>query len=361
MQTLGHTVAAVTPVDYINKIGDKAWAQKPVGTGPYMVQKWVPNQYINLVKTPNYWDKADAGYVNEIHMPIFTGGESTQTMWLEYQKGALDASYVPPGEVAKTEAMPQVTSGKWTAKMYPLLGTNWVGMNMKNPILGKNLALRQAICYSTDQESVCKIISEGVDIPATGIVPIGVPGYRPGQDPYPYDPQKAKALLAGMKSVPTLSYWFNTDPAGEKNAEVLQAGWKAVGLNVTLYNTEWGTYLAKLATGAKDELFRMGWSADYPSMDDFLYPLFQSDNSQYGSYTFYGNKQVDQLLVKARGTADDTQRHNLYAEAEKIILSDAPIAPVFFYRELIVNNAQRIGGFYYNPMGYVDMWKVWVK
>ena len=361
VQTLGHTVAAVTPVDYIKKIGEKAWALKPVGTGPYMVEKWVPNQYIDLVKNPTYWDKNTAGYVDKIHMPIFTGAESTQTMFLEFEKGVLDYSDVPPGLVRKTLGMPQVTSGKWTAKMYPALAVNWVGMNMKDPVLGKNLALRQAICYSTDQASVCNIISEGVDVPATGIIPVGVPGYRPGQDPYPFDTQKAKDLVAGMGSVPTLNYWFNTDPQGEKNAEVLQAGWKAVGINVKLSNYEWATYLDKLSKGDQDQMFRMGWIADYPSMDNFTYPLFQSANSRVGSYTFYSNKNVDQLLQTARGTADDTQRHDLYAQAEKLILADAPVAPVFFYRDFRVSNTQRVGGYYHDPMGFTDMWKVWVK
>ncbi len=250
VQTLGHTVAAVTPVDYINKIGEKAWAQKPVGTGPYMVEKWVPNQYIDLVKNPTYWDKADAGYVDKIHMPIFTGAESTQTMLLEFQKGALDYSDVPPGQVTKTLAMPQVTSGKWTAKMYPALAVNCVGMNMEDPVLGKNLAVAPGhLPTRPTRRASARSSVRAWTLPATGIVPVGVPGYRPGQDPYPYDLQKAKDLVAGMSSVPTLNYWFNTDPAGEKNAEVLQAGYKAVGINVKLSNFEWGTYLDKLSKG----------------------------------------------------------------------------------------------------------------
>ena len=363
-QVLGTTVTAVEPVDYINKIGLKAWAQKPVGTGPYIVQKWVPNQYINLVKNPTYWDKADAGYVDNIHMPIFTGGESTQTMWLEFKKGALDYSLVPPGQVKATLNLPQVRSGQWTAKMYPTLSMDYIGLNMADPVLGKNLALRQAIAYSADRNTVCTVGTEGVALPATGIVPIGVPGYRPGQDPYPYDPAKAKQLLAGMSSVPTLNYWFNTDPQHQEDIEILQAGFKNVGINTKLSNFAWATYLSKLSKGNKgsgDQLFRSGWIADYPSMDDFLYPLFDSATSGSGSSTFYSNKQVDQLLTQARETADATQRYNLYAQAEKIILADVPLVPISFGRDFRVSNTQRIGGFNYNGQGFVDMWKIWIK
>ena len=108
------------------------------------------------------------------------------------------------------------------------------------------------------------------------------------------------------------------------------------------------------------QLFRMGWLADYPSMDNFLYPLFQSAQARTGSYTFYSNKQVDDLLQQARSTADATQRYNLYAQAEKLILTDMPAVPLYFYRDFRVTN-NRIGGFYHNPMGFTDMWKLWVK
>ena len=67
-------------------------------------------------------------------------------------------------------------------------------------------------------------------------------------------------------------------------------------------------------------------------MDAFLYPLFQSDQSPTGSYTFYSNLGVDELLQKARATTDAQQRHNLYAQAEKLILADMPAAPLYFYR-----------------------------
>ena len=90
---------------------------------------------------------------------------------------------------------------------------------------------------------------------------------------------------------------------------------------------EWGTYVDKLSRGnhgSGSQLFRVAWIADYPAMDAFLYPLFQSDQSRTGSYTFYSNKGVDDLLQKARATTDAQQRQNLYAQAEKLILTDMP-------------------------------------
>ncbi len=360
-QTLGHTVAAAWPVDYAKKIGAKKFSQKPVGTGPYMVKEWKPNQRITLVKNPDYWNKDEGGpYIDVINMPII---ESTQTEWLEFQKGTLDFSRVPPGQVSAAENHPKVKSGEWTAKRWPELAVYFIGMNMTDKTLGQNADLRKALALAADAQSVVNIVNEGVPLPATGYVPEGVPGYVPDQSPYKYDPDAAKALVDKMGGAPKLQYWYNTDEGHQKIAEVLQAGWKKVGIDVQLSNYEWGTFLDKLSKGNKgsgSQLFRMGWIADYPSMDNFLYPLFQSDQARTGSYTFYSNKEVDDLLMQARSTQDEAQRHNLYAQAEKLILTDMPAIPLYYYRGFNVSN-NRIANFVWNPMGFVDMWTLWVK
>ena len=358
-QTLGHTVAAATPVEYIDEVGAKAYGKKPVGTGPFMVESWTKNQDVQLVKNPDFWDTENAPYVDNVNMPIIV---SSSTSWLEFQKGTLDYTVVPPGQVATAENNPKVKSGEWTAKRWPLLAMAFTGCNMTDPLLGENLELRKALAQSSDAQNVINIISEGVSLPATGYVPVGIPGYVPDQNPYPYDPEGAKAIVAGLGTVPTINYWYNTDEAHQKVGEVLQAGWQKAGIDVKLTNFEWGTFLDKLAKsneGSGSQLFRMGWSADYPSMDNFLYPLFQSAMSNT-MYTFYANTQVDDLIEQARSTADTEQRQNLYAQAEKMILTDMPAIPLYFYRSFRVTN-NRIGGFYDNPMGFTDMWSVWVK
>jgi len=359
-QTLGHTVASAWPVDYSKKIGAKAFGQKPVGSGPYMVESWKNNQSVDLVKNPSYWNKDAAGYVDNIHLPIIP---DTQTMWLEFQKGSTDASAVPPGQVAAAEANPKVKSGAWMAKKWPNLAVYFIGMNMTDKTLGQNLDLRKAIAESADAVNVINIVNEGVPLPATGYIPEGIPGYRADQSPYKFNAADAKTIVAGLGTAPTLNYWYNTDEGHQKIAEVLQAGWKTAGISVKLSNFEWGTFLDKLSKGNQgsgSQMFRMGWIADYPSMDNFLYPLFQTSQARTGSYTFYSNKQVDGLLQQARSTIDAPQRYNLYAQAEKLILTDMPAVPLYYYREFNVSN-NRIGGFVWNPMGFVDMWKVWVK
>jgi len=357
--SLLHPVSAVQPIDYIKKIGAKDFALQPVGTGPYMLAApWQHKRVIDLVKNPAYWDKANAGYVDNIHMPIIT---STQTEWLEFQKGSLDFSSVPPGQVKAAENNPKVTSGEWTAKGWPYITTDYVGFYMKDKVVGgtQGLELRKALYMAADAQSMINIVYEGQAVPATGINPQGMPGWVPDLSPYKTnDPEGAKTILANL-TVPKLNYWYNTAESNQKTAEVLQAGWKNVGVDVALAQFEWATFLDKVSKG-EGQIYRQGWIADYPSLDNFLYPLFQSQQPNYNNMCFYANPEFDALLDKARATSDEAQRYDLYHQAETMMLTDAPVICLAYPRAFRVTN-NRIGGFNFDPIGYINMWQLWVK
>ena len=358
--TLGTLVTAAWPVDYLREVGRKAFAEKPVGTGPFLLDKWSHSQAVDLVRNPTWWNAAAGGpYLDRVHMPIVP---NTNTMWMAFQKGDLDYTLVPTGQQQSSRRLPQVVGGAWTARVWPLLTIEYIGMNMKDARLtgSANLALRQALSYAIDQRTIIRVVDEGGAQVPNGLVPFGVPGADLSSLPYATDAEKAKALVQGIGELPTLDYWYNTQEELQKLAEAYQAAWTAAGLDVRLSDFEFGTFADKVYVQGAAQLFRGGWGADYPSMDNFLYPLFESSQSQYGSGTAYANPEVDRLLHEARRTADEGQRLQLYAEAERMILQDAPVIPVAFgggYR--ITNN--RIGGFAYDPLSRIDMWKLWVR
>jgi peptide/nickel transport system substrate-binding protein/oligopeptide transport system substrate-binding protein len=351
-------VTGVLPVDYINQVGYKAYHETPVGTGPYMVTKWQHKAFVDMAKNPNYWDKANAGYVDNIHMPIIT---SSQTSWLEFQKGDVDYTHVPPGQVNASKNMPQSKSGEWTAKGWTYISNDYIIFNMNDSVVGgtKGLDLRKAMYMASDAASVVNIVHEGQATVATTFTPPGLPGWVPNLSPYKVnDPEGAKAILANL-TVPTLSYWYNTDETNQKTAEVLQAGWKDVGVTVDLANFEWATFLDKTAKG-QGQIYRSGWLADYPSLDNFLYPLFESHQPGNLNNAFYKNPEFDALIQKARGTADPNERYDIYHQAETLMLTDAPTVPIDYPLAFRATN-NRLGGFLYDPLGFVDMWKLWVK
>jgi len=239
----------------------------------------------------------------------------------------------------------------------------FVGINMLDRALGDNPRLRQALSEAADAQAVISAAGEGVPLPASGYVPPGIAGHQDGQNPYSYNLGQAQALVADLGWTQRLAYWYGTGARSQDIAEILRAGWRTAGIDVDLTSFEGPTLFDRLSradSASGPELFAVGYIANYPSMGDFLYPLFYSDQSSIGSFTGYSNGAVDDLLVQARGTLDDQQRYNLYAQAEKLILTDMPAVPLFFYRDFRVTN-NRIADFTQDPMGFTDMWTIWVK
>ena len=119
--TVGHLVAAAWPVDYMQKVGKPVFRVKPVGTGPYLVERWRMNRDVDLVKNPDWWNTAAGGpYLDAIHFPIIP---DVNTMWLEFQKGSIDFTVVPPGQTRSSAQMPEVKHGEWTAQEWPQLAS----------------------------------------------------------------------------------------------------------------------------------------------------------------------------------------------------------------------------------------------
>jgi len=366
--TLVHPITHVFPVDYAKKIGRTAFFNKPVGTGPYMVQDWKHNQSVTLVKNPDYWNKttsgnsAPAGYVDTINMPIYT---DVSTEWLAFQKGTLDYSSLPTGNFKAAQNNPSTKDGTWTVKAYPSTAVYFISVSMNKPTLGgaANLPIRAALNMAADREAVSNIVNEGISIPSDEIVPVTIPGYVPNLNPYPYAPDQAQAELDKFTGTlpQNIPYWFNSGAGHDKIAQALIAGWQKAmpSLTFKLNGIETNSYWTQAGQNKAPALLRMGWIADYPSIDNFIY-LFTTEGGKYGSYSWYSNPQVDKLFKQARSTTDETQRMNLYNEAQKLILTDAPCVPVYTYRDARATN-NRIGGFSYNSFGLVNMWSVWVK
>jgi len=333
---------------------------KPVGTGPYLVKQWQMNRFVGLVKNPDWWNTEAGGpYIDTIHMPVIP---ETSAAWLEFQKGEIDYTWVPTAETRSSAEKPEVKSGEWTTQEWPQLTIGATGVNWTDKVVGgpQNLELRQALAYAYDRETAINVVGQGVQEPATGVIPLGLPGAEGKELPYPQDPEKAKALVQGLGEVPTLANWDVVDSNTQKIDEVIQAGWVDAGLDVDLEFFEWGTFLDKLSDpDGGSQLFGSGWMADYPSVDNFVYTFFHSSASPMLS-TFYSNPEVDELLDRARRTVNDEERLDLYLQAEHIALSDVAVIPYSSYRAYRITN-NRIASFVYTPMGAVDMWTLWVK
>jgi len=284
-------------------------------------------------------------------------------MWTAFEKGRLDCTRVPDGEAQEVSADPRVSSGEWSAGAWPALAVSFVGLNLTDVQLGQSPELRSALASSTNAASVIRDAGGGVPTAAAGFVPSSVPGAPTGLSGIAYDPAKALELIQGLNASPRLSYWYAAGTDGDEIADILVSGWQAGGIEVRPQTFEWATFYDKLgraASGSGAQLFSVGYIADYPSLDDFLYVLFHSDMSRTGSFTCYSNPDVDSLLEQARATIDREKRAGLYAQAQERILADLPAIPVYFYRSFRVTDA-RVAGYVQDPLGMTDMWALWLR
>lgn len=352
--TTAHPVFSPIPKEEVEKVGSKNFTEHPVGTGPFKFVKWDHEKEVVIEKFEDYYGKK--AHLDQVIFKIYLDEE---TAYQDFKAEKLDDCQIPRGQfkAAKDEYGDR-------ALFNPMLGVYYYGFNMNTEPWKSSKELRQAFNYAVDRQVICDTIMEGTRAPATGIVPKGIYGFQENAMPYKYDPEKAKELLekAGYpngQGLPPLKLGYNTGVGHDKIAQSVQNDVKALGINFTIEGYEWGTYL-DMIQAQQITFFRLGWLADYPTMDNFLYPLFFSENAGSDNMTFYSNPEVDDLLMEARKTADTQKRIELYRKAEKIILDDAPLVPLMFYRTSRVISS-RVGGYIRTAMDDTPYERVYIK
>ncbi len=317
----------------------------PVGTGPFRFASWDRGQRVVLEKNPTYWK-----YPVKVERVIYRPIVEDQARLTELLTGTLDVIVgVPADFVGQLEQNPKITLLKQVGAHVWYLGMN----NQKKPFDDKRV--RQALNYAVNKEAIVKDVLKGTGASSRGPVLPGTWGADPALKAYPYDPERAKKLLAeaGYPSGFSTTLWVPESGSGMQApvamSTVMQSNLKAVGVNVTLQTMEWGAYLAKLRT-KEQELFALSWMAGTEDPDMVMYPLLHSSQwTPVGpNRALYKNPRFDALLQQARLTTDQAKRTQLYREAQRILVDDAPW--VFVDHEIqIAALSKRVQGFKLHP------------
>jgi len=353
INTLGYVAFYPVNKESVEKAGDKI-GEMPDGTGPFKFIKWEHDQYVELARNDDYYGQK--AYIDGAKYIIIP---DDQTALLEFQAGNIEETNIPMGQVKAMQADPQWKDG---VIVHPMLGIYYYGINMNAEPFKGNLPLREAINYIIDRQNICTTLSEDVSTPATGIVPPGIPGFQENAMGYAFDLEKAKAKLveAGYpegKGLPTISLSYFTESASnEIIATAVQSDALKIGIKIKLDGYEYGTYSEKALKGEFSLIVHI-WRADYPTIDNFLYPLFYSKSAD--NFIGYSNPEVDKLLIEARSVADKAQREAKYQEIEKMILKDAATAPVYFIGTSRIIQSY-VKGFVLSNMGIYDLAPVWL-
>jgi oligopeptide transport system substrate-binding protein len=320
-----------------------------VSNGAYKLDEWVVQSRIKLVRNEHYWDNANT-VIDEVYIYSI---ENSDAELKRYRASELDI----------TEALPyqQLT---WIREhlgeeliISPYLGSYFFGFNVTQPPFKDNAKLRAALAMSIDRDIITQRITGAGEIPAYGWVP-PVAGYQVQQAEWSGWTQEertkeARRLYdeAGYSAARPLEVeiLYNTSENHKRLSVAIASMWKqALGVKTSLMNQEWKVFLETRKRRETTQIFRSGWIGDYNDAFSFA-QYMHSANALNGAG--YANPVYDSLVDKATVEFDPVKRAELMQEAERVLLEDMPIIPIYFYvsKHLV---KPWVGGFQSNIMDH---------
>src|SRR5215216_4819532 len=312
----------------------------PSGTGAFRLARpedWTRDSQLVLEANPDYWGGAPK--VEQFIIKIVPEGS---TRLQQVETGELDIAWaLTPEDVERARENPDLVVVEDAG-----LNTNAVQLDvMKEPFTSKEV--RQALNYAVNKDELSEGLYNGNMVPAGGVLPPVDWAFNPDLKSYPYDPDKAKELLAtaGYDEGNPLKFTFMAytiprgyNPAGDRLATAIQEYWSEVGVEADIQTEEWTQYRADRQAG-KFACDLYGWQGDNGDPDNFLATFFNSANKGGGNTSFYDNPDVDDLLVQAVRVSDMEERKKLYHQAEQMVVDDAPWVFLGYQKHQVVTRA----------------------
>lgn len=349
LNKLAHPAAAIISPAAIEKYG-KDLATNPVGTGPFIFNEWKVGEELILDRNPDYFDGAP-----QVSKLIFrvVPDDSTRSLLLESGRADI-AMRLPVTELNRLKDNDEVKAITTDTVMTMYVALN----NSKGPL--KDMRVRQAMNYAIDKDVIIRDILDGMGTIADAPISPYTWGYSP-TGTYEYNVEKAKTLLAeaGYPNGIELELWFSPGRylMDTKVCENLQYQWGKVGINIKLRQWEWLAFRSEIQKGQFDMLL-LGWSPSTAEADQGLYPVFHSSQFPPASNrAYYNNAQVDKLLVEAKTEKEPDKCKELYRQAQKIIVDEAPWLFLYYVKQIVVCRSN-ISGLEVLPLEHIYFSKV---
>ncbi|MCO6451958.1 MAG: hypothetical protein J5I90_14340 [Caldilineales bacterium] len=346
----------------------EAFAQKPVGTGPFMLADWQPGVSLTLTRNPNYaWGPLDvenkgAPYIEQA---VFNVIPDASTQLAAFQAGEADVIFLnQPAHLAVLEQLPDVDLTE--AALNSLI---YLGFNASRPPFDEAL-VRQALSHAINKEEILLAALGGIGKLACAPLASTLPGYDESlcDLELKYDPVQAEVLLAEA------GFIRNDDGEWERNGEKLQAAimsstrppngdiaaviqnqLAAIGVPVEIQLLEAGAAMEAAGAGNYDMMiWRYGWNDA-----DVLNIYLGSDRIGSTNRQFYSNPEVDALFAQGMTELDPAARAQIYMDAQKLIMADAPWQPLYEPLDVIAVSG-RVNDVVIGPMGRVLLNDAWV-
>ncbi|UIJ72791.1 ABC transporter substrate-binding protein [Aurantimonas sp. HBX-1] len=323
------------------------FGRRPVGTGPFRFESWEPNAKVVVSRNDDYWGEAPSLEAVEFRPIVDAAARTAQLssgeidLMVEAPAGSLAGFRADPAFAVHEQAGPHL----W----FLILNTK------EGPFADKRV--RQAVNYAIDKQAIVEDVLKGSAEIAAGPIP---PAFGWANDetvePYPHDPEKARALIreAGADGA-TLTFYVADGGSGMLDpvamATAIQADLAEVGLNARIETYEWNTFLSNVNPGleGKADMAEMAWMTNDPDTLPFLALRSDAvpDNGGFNA-GYYANPEVDRLLAEARQSTDQATRGALYKQVQRIVHDDAPWVFVANWKQSAVSSA-RVSGFDLEP------------
>ena len=323
-----------------------------ISSGPFRLNKWKHFDELTLEKNPSYWD-ASRVKLQTVHLYII---EDDQTELNLFENGELDWTGHPFSNLP-TDALPQLRKRE-NIKQLPIDATYLYTFNT-SVFPFNNVNFRKALSLAINRKSIVENITQMGQIPCSSLVPPTMWG----EESLPYFEenltqaqehfkQALKELDTTVENLPPITLSYNTMVGHHKIAQAIQQQWaSAFGLKVHLQNKEWKVFLDDLHHG-NFQVARGGISAgiDDPIsfLDTYLYPKSNRNPSNWG------NPEYTRLIQKAEQTNDAKARLHILREAEKLMISEMPFAPIYTYRASFISKPF-VKNVYISELGDMDI------
>jgi oligopeptide transport system substrate-binding protein len=305
------------------ELGDDWWydAENYIGNGPFVLTEWEHGTRAVWEPNPNYVGPLGPVKLTQVVYNIIT---ESQVAFQAYQNGELDILGVAPEDLATVESDPTLSG-----EIVNTVGscTFYFGMNLqKEPF--EDPKVRQGFAQAFDREAWNRDIFAGLGSPTQSFVPPGFPGYQEDLAPWPFDADAAKAAIAestygGVENLPEIKLTYSASARNNARFEWVAGQLKTnLGIDAVLDPID-PTAFSALTKDDPPQFFSLGWCADYPDPQNWI-SLFQTDGL-LSTRVGYSNEEFDTLVRQADVEQDATLRAELYAQAQEILVQDAPV------------------------------------
>ncbi|MCK4283968.1 MAG: ABC transporter substrate-binding protein [Candidatus Brocadiae bacterium] len=350
---------AAVPREAVEYYGED-FVNRPVGTGPFRLKEWRKRWKLVLERNPThrddfYPDRGEPGdreaglldaagsklpLVDEVYYTIVS---EAQPAWLLFKQGYRDASGISKDNFNQAITPAKELSDEFEAKgirltKFPEMVVYYVAFNMKNPVVGTNKKLRQAMSLAYDTEWRIEHFANGRAVSAQGPIPPGMFGYDPElKNPYKqFDPEKARQKLAeagypggigpdGERLEITYDIG-SAVPAARQAALVFAGDMEAIGIKVDIQTNTWAEFLRKNKDG-RLQVFGVGWILDYPDPENFLQLLYGPNKAPGPNGSNYDNPEFNRLFERMKAMDDTPERLVIIRKMVDIVVEDAPWIP----------------------------------